>query len=161
MGLSRAAVNAAARLRNAHLPQRCGSETVRGVTLLLNILWFIFGGWLAGLAWLLAAVVLAVTIIGLPWAPAALRIAIFSFAPFGKRIVGHDELYGRGDVIEPERDFLLNVVWFVFAGWWLAIGHVVIGVLQCVTLIGIPFGIQHFKLAAISFAPVGREVVPA
>jgi uncharacterized membrane protein YccF (DUF307 family) len=131
------------------------------MTLLLNILWFIFGGFLAGLGWLLASLILAITVIGLPWDPAALRIATFSIAPFGKRIVDRADLYGSADLAEPERDFVLNVVWFVFAGWWLALGHLVIGVAQCVTLIGIPFGIQHFKLAAISFAPVGREVVLA
>ena len=127
------------------------------MTLLLNVLWFIFGGFISGLLWLLTAVVLAVTIVGLPWAAAALRLGLFAFAPFGRRAIPRTGLHvGRGGV-----DVLLNVAWVIFAGWWLALPHLILGALQFVTIIGIPFALQHFKLAALSLAPVGTEIVPA
>jgi uncharacterized membrane protein YccF (DUF307 family) len=130
------------------------------MTLLLNILWFIFGGFAAGLAWVLGGLVLAVTIVGLPWAGAAFRIAGFSFAPFGRQVVDRRYVTGHDDLGTGEMGFVLNVVWFVFAGWYIALAHVVIGAAQAVTIIGIPFALQHFKLAIIAFAPVGKAVVP-
>jgi uncharacterized membrane protein YccF (DUF307 family) len=120
------------------------------MALILNILWFIFGGFISGLAWLLAGVLLAITIVGLPWSVAAFRIAGFSFAPFGRHVVSR----GTGPI-----GFLGNVIWVLLAGWWLALHHVVLGVALMVTIIGIPFGLQHLKLALISFAPIGQEVV--
>jgi len=129
------------------------------MTLVLNILWFIFGGFISGLAWLLAALILAITIIGLPWSAAALRIALFSFAPFGRHVVPRQAANGRGDLGTGPLGFLLNVIWVLLAGWWLALHHLVIAIAQMITIIGIPFGLQHLKLALISFAPVGQEVV--
>ena len=129
------------------------------LTLVLNILWFVFGGFLAGLAWLLAALILAITIVGLPWVPSALRIASFSFAPFGRRIAAREVETGREDLGTGPTGILLNVLWVVFAGWWLALGHISIGLVQCASLIGIPFGWQHFKLALLALAPVGKTIV--
>ncbi len=120
--------------------------------LLLNVLWFIFGGWISGTLWLLAGALLAVTIVGLPWTPAAFRMAGFSYWPFGKTIVERD---GR------TTSLLLNVVWLVLAGWWLALHHIVLAVGLAVTIIGIPFAWQHLKLAMISLAPVGKAVLEA
>jgi uncharacterized membrane protein YccF (DUF307 family) len=120
--------------------------------LLLNILWFIFGGWIAGTMWVLAGVILAVTIIGLPWTPAAFRIAGFAYWPFGKIVV--DRAAGATSL-------LLNIVWLVLAGWWLALHHLILAVGLAVTIIGIPFAWQHLKLAVISLAPVGKAVVEA
>lgn len=131
------------------------------LTLILNILWFLFGGFLAGLGWLLAALILAITVVGLPWAPAAVRIAGFAAFPFGRRVVSREELTGREDLGTGPTGLVLNIIWIVFAGWWLAIGHISIGVAQCLTIIGIPFGWQHFKLAVLALAPVGKEVVEA
>jgi uncharacterized membrane protein YccF (DUF307 family) len=131
------------------------------VTLLLNILWFIFGGFVGGLAWMLGAVILAITIVGLPWSAAALRIGVFAFAPFGSRVVDRRLYTGRDDLGTGGLGLLLNVLWFLFAGWYIALAHVAVGVAQCVTIIGIPFGFQHFKLALIALAPVGKSVVPA
>jgi len=131
------------------------------LTLLLNILWFIFGGFVAGLAWMLGALILAITIVGLPWSAAAFRIGVFSFAPFGSRVVDRRLYTGRDDLGAGGLDLVLNVVWFLFAGWYIALAHVAVGVAQCVTIIGIPFGFQHFKLALIALAPVGKSVVPA
>jgi uncharacterized membrane protein YccF (DUF307 family) len=134
-----------------------GSATTGGrpdLTLILNILWFIFGGFAAGLAWLFAGLLLAVTIVGLPWAAAAFRIGLFSFMPFGKEVVHRRGSFGGGPF-----DFLLNVIWFVLGGWYIALAHLVIGVIQMIFIVTIPFGLQHFKLAAIALAPVGKEVV--
>ena len=125
------------------------------MTLLLNVLWFVFGGWVSGLLWLLTSAVLAVTIVGLPWAAAAWRLGLFAFAPFGRQAIARTGLQvGRGGL-----DVVLNLEWVVFAGWWLALHHLVIGVLLALTLIGIPFALQHFKLAVLSLAPVGTQIV--
>ena len=129
------------------------------MSLILNILWFIFGGFISGLAWLLAGVLLAITIVGLPWSAAAFRIAGFSFAPFGRHVVPRQAVTGRGDLGTGPLGFLGNVIWVVLAGWWLALHHVVLGIGLMVTIIGIPFGLQHLKLALISFAPIGQDVV--
>ena len=126
--------------------------------LLLNILWFIWGGWISGLLWLLGGAILAVTIVGLPWALAAWRIAGFAFWPFGKRIVARTDL-GRGDLGAGCLGVVLNVVWFVFAGWYIALSHLLIAVTEAVSIIGIPFALKDLQLAQLAFAPVGMEVV--
>ena len=118
------------------------------MTLILNILWFIFGGWAAGLAWLFAGVLLAVTIVGLPWTQAAFRIGLFSFMPFGKQVVSRRAMTGREDLGTGPMGLILNIVWFVLGGWYIALAHLVIGVVQLVLIITIPFGLQHLKLAA-------------
>ena len=118
--------------------------------LILNILWFIFGGWIAGTAWVLAGVLLAITIVGLPWTPAAFRIAGFAYFPFGKVVVDRDS---------GPTSLLLNIVWFLVAGWWLALHHIVLAIGLALTLIGIPFAWQHVKLAGISLTPVGKAVI--
>ena len=120
--------------------------------LILNVLWFVLGGWISLLAWLLAGVILAVTIVGLPWAAAAFRIAGFSAAPFGRQVVAAPGGAGALPTV-------LNVIWFLLAGWWLALHHLILAVALFVSIIGIPFGIQHLKLAMISLAPVGTSVV--
>lgn len=121
------------------------------MTILLNILWIIFGGLPMAFGWLIAAVLMAITIIGLPWTPAALRIAWYTLLPFGQRVEDH----GSGPI-----SFLGNVVWFLLAGWWLALGHLVVAFGLAVTLIGIPFAWAHLKLAGLSLAPVGKTVMP-
>lgn len=139
--------------------QSAQSEGMRTLRLLLNLLWFVFGGWISGLAWILAGVILAITVVGLPWAQAAFRIASFSFWPFGREVVSREAVFGRHDLGTGSMGFLLNVVWFVFAGWWLALHHLVLAVGLAITIIGIPFAVQHIKLAVISIAPVGKTVV--
>jgi len=118
--------------------------------LILNILWFIFGGFISGSLWILAGLILAVTIIGLPWTPAAFRIAGFSYWPFGKIVVHRN--FGPSSL-------LLNILWFVFAGWWLALHHVVLAIPLAISIIGIPFAWQHVKLAGLALSPVGKAVV--
>jgi uncharacterized membrane protein YccF (DUF307 family) len=120
------------------------------VRLLLNVLWFIFGGFISGTAWLLAGVLLAITVVGLPWTPAAFRIAGFSYWPFGKQVADRDN---------GPTSLLLNILWFVFAGWWLALHHIVLAIPLAISIIGIPFAWQHVKLAVLALTPVGKAVV--
>lgn len=129
------------------------------IRFILNVLWFICGGLVTGLGWLLAGVLLAITIVGLPYAGAAWRIAGFAFWPFGKEIVSREILTGRHDLGTGPMGFMLNLVWFVLAGWWLALGHVLVAVAEVITIIGIPFAIKDLQLAHIALAPIGREVV--
>ena len=122
--------------------------------LLLNLLWIVFGGiWMAA-GWLLAAVIMAITIIGLPWARSALVIAMYTLLPFGHTVV---ERPARG--VSSAIGLLGNIIWLVLAGWWLAIGHLLTAVALAITIIGIPFAWAHLKLAGISLWPVGRDVV--
>jgi len=120
--------------------------------LLLNLLWFVLGGWISGTAWILAGVILAITIIGLPWTPSAFRMAGFSYWPFGKIIVDRDA---------GVTSILLNILWLLLAGWWLALQHIVLAAGLAVTIIGIPFAWQHVKLAILALTPVGKAVVEA
>jgi len=124
-----------------------------------NILWFIFGGLYMGLGWWLAGILCAITIVGLPWAKACFVIGQFAFFPFGKEAVSRDVLSGKEDIGTGMLGTLGNVIWFVFAGIWLAIGHLLTAIACFVTVIGIPFGIQHLKLAALTIAPVGKTIV--
>ncbi|PHY22327.1 YccF domain-containing protein [Caulobacter sp. BP25] len=129
------------------------------IRFLLNVLWFFFGGFVMGLGWLLAGVLLAITIVGLPYAGAAWRIAGFAFWPFGKEIVSREILTGRQDLGTGPLGCGLNVIWFILAGWWLALGHIVVAAAEAITIIGIPFALKDLQLAQIAIAPIGREVV--
>lgn len=129
------------------------------LNLVLNILWFIFGGFLSGLGWIVAGIIMAITIVGLPWSRSCFMLASFSFWPFGRDVVFRRDLTGRDDLGTGALGTLGNVLWFVLAGWWLALWHVAAAVTLAVTVIGIPFAFQHLKLALASLAPVGRSVV--
>jgi uncharacterized membrane protein YccF (DUF307 family) len=120
------------------------------IRLLLNILWFVLGGWISGTAWLFAGAIFAITIVGLPWTPAAFRIAGFSYWPFGKVVAERDPGVSS---------LLLNVLWVILAGWWLALHHILLALGLAVTIIGIPFAWQHVKLAGLSLMPVGKGVM--
>ncbi|OYT93381.1 MAG: hypothetical protein CFE43_03825 [Burkholderiales bacterium PBB3] len=124
-----------------------------------NILWFIFGGFIMGLGWWLAGLVAAITIVGLPWAKACFVIGQFAFLPFGKDAVNRRDVTQQGDIGTGVLGLVGNVIWFVLAGWWLAIGHLCSALACFVTIIGIPFGIQHIKLALIALAPIGKTIV--
>ncbi len=124
-----------------------------------NFLWFILGGFLMGLAWWLAGLIALVTIVGIPWARASFVIGQFSFFPFGKEAISRKELHQEDDIGTGTLGLLGNIVWFVFAGLWLAIGHLASAVACFVTIIGIPFALQHLKLAGIALAPIGKTIV--
>jgi len=130
------------------------------ITLLLNLLWLLLGGVVMALGWWLAGLACAITIVGLPWARSCFVIGSFSLWPFGNEAINRRELSGRGDLGTGSLGFVGNVIWFVVAGWWLAIGHLSSALACFVTIVGIPFGIQHIKLALIALAPVGMTVQP-
>lgn|SRR5690554_444182 len=125
-----------------------------------NILWFILGGIIMGLGWWLAGVIAFITIIGIPWARSCFVIGLFSFFPFGKEAIARDELTQKEDVGTGPLGCLGNVLWFILFGWWLALGHLISAAALILTIIGIPFAIQHIKLAALALSPVGQTVVP-
>jgi uncharacterized membrane protein YccF (DUF307 family) len=122
------------------------------VRLILNIIWFVLCGIWMAIAYTLAALICFILIITIPFGIASLRIAVFALWPFGKTVVKKPEagvLTGVG-----------NVLWFVFCGWWLVLGHLITGVALCLTIIGIPLGLANFKLIPVSLLPLGREIVP-
>jgi uncharacterized membrane protein YccF (DUF307 family) len=129
------------------------------IMFILNALWFVTGGVIAGLAWCLAGVIMAVTIIGIPWARSCFMLARFSFWPFGYDIVSRDQLYGKEDLGTGALGTVGNIIWFVLAGWWLALMHISAAIAYAVTIIGIPFAWQHVKLAIASLFPAGKSVV--
>lgn len=124
-----------------------------------NILWILFGGLVSAISWCLAGVIMAITIVGLPWARACFTIANFSLLPFGREAVNRKGLTGVPDIGTGLAGLIGNILWFILAGIWLAIGHFVMGLLLCLTIIGIPFGLQHFKLASLSLAPIGKTII--
>jgi uncharacterized membrane protein YccF (DUF307 family) len=130
------------------------------MNLILNILWIVFGGLWMALGWLIAAVIMVITIVGIPWARAAFNIAGYALLPFGYAAVDREVHRGVGDLGTGPLGTIGNIVWLVLAGWWLALGHVITGVALAITIIGIPFAWAHLKLAGASLFPVGKEIVP-
>ena len=122
---------------------------------MLNVIWFLLGGWIAVIEWFVGGLILAITIVGLPYVPGIWRIAVFSAFPFGQDLVGT-----RKGMAGKTLSGVLNIVWLVLAGIWIAISHVLAGLFFCITIIGIPFGFAHFKLAGAALMPVGKEIVP-
>ena len=120
-----------------------------------NIIWLLFGGLEAGLAWWVAGVLAALTIVGIPFAIAAFRIGAFSFWPFGREVVD------RPETDEARKLLILvgNIVWIVLGGIWLALAHLVFAFLLAITIIGIPCAVQHLKLARLSLTPYGKMIV--
>jgi len=128
---------------------------------LFNLLWIVFGGLWMAIGWVIAAAVMAITIIGLPWARAAFNIASYTLLPFGRKAVSRAEYSGRHDIGTGPLGLIGNIIWLVLAGWWLALGHVITAVLLAVTIVGIPFAWAHLKLAGIALWPIGKEIVDA
>ncbi|MER5263699.1 YccF domain-containing protein [Actinosynnema sp. NPDC002837] len=119
--------------------------------LILNLIWLVLSGFWLAVGYVVAGVVCCVLIITIPWGLASFRIANYALWPFGRTVVDRP---GAG-----APSLLGNVVWIVVAGIWLAIGHVVTGVLLCVTIIGIPLGVANFKMVPVSLMPLGKEIV--
>lgn len=115
---------------------------------LFNVLWFICGGFISGLSWCLAGCLWCITIVGIPVGLQCFKFASLSFFPFGKEVI-----YGGG-----AGSFLLNIIWLVVTGLPMAIGSVLLGCTLCVTIIGIPFGLQHFKIAKLALLPFGADI---
>lgn len=114
-----------------------------------NILWFLFGGLIGGLAWTLAGCIWCITIIGIPFGLQCFKFASLAFFPFGKDVV-----YGGGSI-----SFLANIIWLIFFGWEMALGYLALGAVLCITIVGIPVGLQCFKMAKLSLMPFGADVI--
>lgn len=113
-----------------------------------NLLWFIFGGFFSGLSWCISGLVWCLTIIGIPYGLQCFKFAKLAFAPFGK-----DVEYGGGVL-----SVLANVIWVIFFGIPMALGNFLFGCAWCMTIIGIPFGLQFFKIAKLALAPFGAKI---
>ena len=125
-----------------------------------NFLWFILGGFVMGLLWWLAGLLAYLSIVGIPWGQSCFVIGSLAFFPFGKETINRQELSGKSDIGTGGAGLLGNIIWFLLVGIWLAICHVISAIASFISIIGIPFGIQHLKLAGIALAPVGKTVVP-
>ena len=116
--------------------------------IILNLLWIIFGGFFSALGWILAGCFWCITIIGIPIGIQCFKLSSLSFNPFGK------EVYYRGGAVS----FIVNVLWFLLSGLELAIANFLLGAILCITIIGIPWGKQFFKIAKLALAPFGAVV---
>ncbi len=116
-----------------------------------NILWLILSGFWMAIGYVIAGVIMCILIITIPFGIASFRIAGYALWPFGRTVVVRPDA-GAGSTIG-------NILWFILAGIWLAIGHVISGVIFCITIIGIPFGVASFKLAKLSLFPLGKDIV--
>ncbi len=117
-----------------------------------NLIWLIFGGFIIAIEYFIGSLVLMITIVGIPFGIQTLKMASLSLWPFGRDTVVHSRASGCLYI-------LMNIIWLISGGIWIAITHAIFGVLLCITIIGIPFGLQHFKLTAIALSPFGRDIV--
>ena len=122
--------------------------------LLGNIIWLIFGGFIIAIQYCIGSLLLMITIVGIPFGVQTLKMAYMALLPFGKETRVHARASGCLYII-------MNVLWLIFGGLWIALSHAVFGALLCITIIGIPFGLQHFKLTAIALSPFGRDIMKA
>jgi uncharacterized membrane protein YccF (DUF307 family) len=118
---------------------------------ILNVLWLVLSGFWLFLGYMLAAVIMCVLIVTIPWGIAAARIGVYALWPFGRTVVDNPRA-GFGSLLG-------NVVWVVLAGWWIAAGHIFSGLALCLTIIGIPFGIANFKMVPVALMPIGKVIV--
>jgi uncharacterized membrane protein YccF (DUF307 family) len=118
---------------------------------ILNVLWLVLSGFWLAIAYIVAGLIMCITIIGIPFGVQAFKLAGYALWPFGRALVPT----GR----RPTLSVIGNVIWFIFAGWWLAVVHVLAGIALCLTIIGIPLGIADFKMAGAALVPFGREIV--
>lgn len=123
------------------------------IRLILNVLWLVLAGFWLALGYVFAGILMCLLIITIPFGIASFRLAAYVLWPFGRTVV---QRRGAGTA-----SLIGNVIWFILAGFWLAVSHIVTGFLLCLTIIGIPFGIANFKLAFVAIAPLGKEIVPS
>ncbi len=119
---------------------------------IMNILWLVFGGFITALEYLVAAVLMMITIVGIPFGMQALKMAGLALWPFGKQVQS-------GKRSEGCLYLLMNVLWILLGGIWISLTHLAFGLLLCITVVGIPFGMQHFKLAGLALTPFGRDII--
>ena len=114
-----------------------------------NVLWFIFGGFFSGMSWIISGLIWCITIVGIPYGMQCFKFSSMSFAPFGKDIE-----YGGGVA-----STVANIIWLIFFGIPMALENLIVGCLWCITIVGIPFGLQFFKIAKLSLMPFGARIV--
>lgn len=122
------------------------------MNILGNLVWLIFGGLFAALGYIIGGLALCITIVGIPWGLQCFKIAGLVIWPFGKRVISDSQNTGCLSI-------LANIIWIIFGGWYTALVHLVMGLILCLTIIGIPWGRQHFKLIEISFMPFGKRII--
>jgi uncharacterized membrane protein YccF (DUF307 family) len=130
------------------------------VRLILNLLWLILGGFAGAVAWTLAGILCAVTIVGLPWARACLTLANYTLWPFGRTVVRASDIGESPSIVGGLFGLIGTILWIPLLGIWLAIFHVLAAIANAVTIIGLPFAYAHLKLAGASLSPIGMRVVP-
>ena len=123
------------------------------MSLLGNILWLIFGGLIAGLGYILGGLLMCLTIVGIPFGIQSMKLGVATFAPFGKRIVEAPDANGPLEIV-------LTVLWLIFFGWEIALAHLASAAILAITIIGIPFALQHIKLIPMALLPLGRSLQP-
>lgn len=123
------------------------------MNLLGNIIWVVFGGLLIALEYFAAGILLCLTIVGIPFGYQSFKIGILALFPFGQTTVVEPQVTGCLTTV-------MNIIWIFIGGIWIALTHLLLGVIFCITIIGIPFGLQHFKLMSVAFTPFGRDIVP-
>ena len=122
------------------------------MSLLMNILWLLFGGIVTAVEYLISSLCMMVTIIGIPFGLQTLKLSLLALCPFGKEIQTTPQAGGCLSVI-------MNILWIVMGGFWISLTHLGFGLLLCITIVGIPFGRQHFKLAGLALTPFGKQIV--
>ena len=121
------------------------------MSLIGNLIWLIFGGFLSGMGYILGGLLVCLTIVGIPFGMQAVKLGIATMTPFGKEIKATDQAANFGNIV-------LNILWAVLFGWEIAVSHLVHGLILAITIVGLPFARQHFKLIPIALAPFGREI---
>jgi uncharacterized membrane protein YccF (DUF307 family) len=122
------------------------------MNILGNIIWLLFGGFIIAIEYLVGSIALMITIVGIPFGVQTLKLGLLAIWPFGRGTKVHSRASGCLYI-------LMNVIWLIFGGLFIAITHLILGVLLCITIIGIPFGLQHFKLTNMALTPFGRDIV--
>lgn len=119
-----------------------------------NLIWLVFGGWAIAIEYFLASIAMMITVIGIPFGLQSIKLGVLAIWPFGSKVVTVEESSGCLNTI-------MNVIWIIIGGFWIALTHVFFGALLCITIIGIPFGLQHFKFIKLALFPFGKRVVDA
>ncbi|MBQ8770997.1 MAG: YccF domain-containing protein [Bacteroides sp.] len=122
------------------------------MSILMNILWLLLGGIVTAIEYVISSLAMMVTIIGIPFGIQTLKLSFLALCPFGKRIETSPQAGGCLNII-------MNILWILLGGIWISLTHLAFGIVLCITIIGIPFGRQHFKLAALALTPFGKHIV--
>jgi uncharacterized membrane protein YccF (DUF307 family) len=116
-----------------------------------NLIWLILGGFAIALEYFVGSILLMITIIGIPFGVQSIKLGLLALWPFGSRVVTIDESWGCLNIV-------MNIIWIIIGGFWIALTHLALGVLLCITIIGLPFGLQHFKFIKLALFPFGKRV---